>query len=184
MLGPSPLPGSSLLPCPSPLPGPSPPSSPTKSFHFSSTGESDDWDTPLQVEHGELLPQVKTPPVRFGLSEAWKLTCLTESQVALDKGGILQGKSWAQIQLEDEEKVESLVQQFRHTPFLCYFDTESLARYGRRSLVKRRHDQNQEAAGLLPLLDHHEDDHEDLRQEAEPVCTRKRRAFRMASRCQ
>ncbi|MEQ2209440.1 hypothetical protein XENOCAPTIV_030140 [Xenoophorus captivus] len=37
------------------------------------------------------------------------------------------GKSWTQIQQEDEERVERLVQQFRLGRFICYFDTESLA---------------------------------------------------------
>lgn len=38
------------------------------------------------------------------------------------------GKTWAQIEQEDEEKVEHLVQQFRRGRFICYFDSESLAR--------------------------------------------------------
>jgi len=142
-----------------------------------------------------LCPQIKTPPVQLGQSEAWKLTCLTESQVEVDDqvytrqlnsalrtlpgdGGwshrlgsarrtlpadsgpsqqtdpslgalppsyrclpieevrpcppyipeSFRGKTLAQIEREDEEKVESLVQQFRQPAFLCYFDTESLAR--------------------------------------------------------
>jgi len=55
-------------------------------------------------------------------------------------------------------------------------------RYGRRSLAKRRREQDQEAesaAQLFPLLDHH-DDNDD------PECTRKMkpREFRLASRCQ
>lgn len=39
------------------------------------------------------------------------------------------GKTWAQIEQEDEEKVDKLVQQFRQQRFICYFDSESLARY-------------------------------------------------------
>lgn len=39
------------------------------------------------------------------------------------------GKTWAQIEQEDEEKVEKLVKQFRKEKFVCYFDSESLARY-------------------------------------------------------
>lgn len=55
-------------------------------------------------------------------------------------------------------------------------------RYGRRSLAKRRCDQNQEAenaAQFFPLLDQH-DDNDDQE------CTRKMktREFRLASRCQ
>lgn len=38
------------------------------------------------------------------------------------------GKTWAQIQQEDEERVERLVRQFRRQTFTCYFDSESLAR--------------------------------------------------------
>lgn len=38
------------------------------------------------------------------------------------------GKTWTQIEQEDEEKVERLVGQFRRGRFICYFDTESLAR--------------------------------------------------------
>nr|XP_019963289.1 PREDICTED: DBF4-type zinc finger-containing protein 2 isoform X2 [Paralichthys olivaceus]XP_019963290.1 PREDICTED: DBF4-type zinc finger-containing protein 2 isoform X2 [Paralichthys olivaceus]XP_019963291.1 PREDICTED: DBF4-type zinc finger-containing protein 2 isoform X2 [Paralichthys olivaceus] len=38
------------------------------------------------------------------------------------------GKTWAQIEQEDEEKVERLVGQFRRGRFICYFDSESLAR--------------------------------------------------------
>lgn len=43
------------------------------------------------------------------------------------------GKTWAQIEQEDEEKVEKLVQQFRREKFICYFDSESLARYRNRT---------------------------------------------------
>lgn len=43
------------------------------------------------------------------------------------------GKTWAQIEQEDEEKVENLVQQFRKERFICYFDSESLARYRNRN---------------------------------------------------
>lgn len=38
------------------------------------------------------------------------------------------GKTWTQIEQEDEERVEKLVQQFRREGFICYFDSESLAR--------------------------------------------------------
>lgn len=38
------------------------------------------------------------------------------------------GKTWTQIEQEDEEKVDKLVRQFRRGRFVCYFDTESLAR--------------------------------------------------------
>lgn len=38
------------------------------------------------------------------------------------------GKTWAQIEKEDEARVERLVGQFRRGRFICYFDSESLAR--------------------------------------------------------
>ncbi|XP_010777874.1 DBF4-type zinc finger-containing protein 2 isoform X2 [Notothenia coriiceps] len=87
------------------------------------------------------------------------------------------GKSWNQIHLEDEEQVERLVRQFRGGAFLCYFDSESLARYGRRrSQIQKGGGENLEAEsdpGFQPLLDG--DEH---------VCVRRRRGFRVASRCQ
>lgn len=38
------------------------------------------------------------------------------------------GKTWTQIEQEDEDRVEKLVCQFRRGTFICYFDSESLAR--------------------------------------------------------
>ncbi|XP_056157514.1 DBF4-type zinc finger-containing protein 2 [Lampris incognitus] len=92
------------------------------------------------------------------------------------------GKTWAQIEREDEEKVESLVQQFRQGRFICYFDTESLARYGRRSHNRKGHDTKEEARSepdVLPLLEH--DEEVTPRVKTKPG---KRRVFRLASRCQ
>ncbi|XP_074483287.1 DBF4-type zinc finger-containing protein 2 isoform X2 [Sebastes fasciatus] len=91
------------------------------------------------------------------------------------------GKTWTQIEQEDEEKVEKLVRQFRRGRFICYFDTESLARCGRRSQNKGCAD-NKEAepdTGVLPLLDGDDDDSAYVMRRR-----RKRRAFRVASRCQ
>ncbi|KAM8722305.1 DBF4-type zinc finger-containing protein 2 isoform 2-T2 [Acanthopagrus schlegelii] len=92
------------------------------------------------------------------------------------------GKTWTQIEQEDEEKVERLVRQFRRDRFICYFDSESLARYGRRSQNKKGRADNQEVepdGGALPLLDGDEDDSAYVRRRR-----RRRRAFRVASRCQ
>ncbi|XP_029986448.1 DBF4-type zinc finger-containing protein 2 [Sphaeramia orbicularis] len=88
------------------------------------------------------------------------------------------GKTWAQIEQEDEEKVGKLIRQFRQGPLLCYFDSESLARYGRRSHKKGRGgmEKAEPAAGVMPLLDQDEDDSAHVR--------RRRRGFRVASRCQ
>ncbi|XP_041638000.1 DBF4-type zinc finger-containing protein 2 [Cheilinus undulatus] len=86
------------------------------------------------------------------------------------------GKTWAQVEQEDEDKVERLVRQFRREKFICYFDSESLARYGRRSL-KRKACEDKEV--VLPLLDNEEDDQSSHRRRK-----RRRRSFRLASRCQ
>ncbi|KAK2857265.1 hypothetical protein Q5P01_006000 [Channa striata] len=91
------------------------------------------------------------------------------------------GKTWTQIEQEDEERVERLVRQFRRGGFVCYFDSESLARYGRRSQNKKRCTDNKNVEldpGVLPLLDRDDDS----------VYLRRRRmrmrGFRLASRCQ
>ncbi|XP_008298596.1 DBF4-type zinc finger-containing protein 2 [Stegastes partitus] len=92
------------------------------------------------------------------------------------------GKSWAQIEQEDEEKVERLVQQFRRGRFLCYFDSESLARYGRRNKNKGR-GQSKEAEpdpGVLPLLEQPDSDSVYVRRKRRG----RTRSCRLASRCQ
>ncbi|XP_026185233.1 DBF4-type zinc finger-containing protein 2 isoform X2 [Mastacembelus armatus] len=88
------------------------------------------------------------------------------------------GKSWAQIEKEDEDRVEKLVRQFRRGRYICYFDSESLARYGRRSQNKKGCDEKKAGSdtGVLPLLERDADDSVYVR--------RKRRSFRVASRCQ
>ncbi|KAM6958002.1 uncharacterized protein LKV04_022140 [Tautogolabrus adspersus] len=90
------------------------------------------------------------------------------------------GKTWAQVEQEDEDKVEQLVRQFRGEKFICYFDSESLARYGRGRLKKKGCVKAKEAVpnnDVLPLLDHEEGDSADNRRS-------RRRSFRVASRCQ
>nr|XP_040037749.1 DBF4-type zinc finger-containing protein 2 isoform X4 [Gasterosteus aculeatus aculeatus] len=83
------------------------------------------------------------------------------------------GKTWTQIEQEDEGRVDKLVRQFRRGQFICYFDTESLAMYGRRGENKEEEPTN----SILPLLDCNDN--------ASPyVRRRKGRAFRVASRCQ
>ncbi|RVE75554.1 hypothetical protein OJAV_G00017950 [Oryzias javanicus] len=84
------------------------------------------------------------------------------------------GKSWVQIEKEDEEKVDKLVQQFRQGRFICYFDTESLARYGRRSQSTKKPGENVRVK-VLSLLEHDSDD---------ITYVKRRRPFRTASRCQ
>ncbi|KAM4559567.1 DBF4-type zinc finger-containing protein 2 [Odontesthes bonariensis] len=86
------------------------------------------------------------------------------------------GKTWIQIEQEDEERVERLVQQFRRGRFMCYFDTESLARYGRRSQSKKRLSENRGVEpAVLPLVDMDDGD---------SAYVRRRRSFRLAARCQ
>ncbi|KAG7232487.1 hypothetical protein INR49_008781 [Caranx melampygus] len=93
------------------------------------------------------------------------------------------GKNWTQIEQEDEEKVEELVRQFRRGRFICYFDSESLARYGRRGHKKKGcgDDKGEDPhTGVLPLLGHDDNDSVYERRRRR----RRRRSFRMASRCQ
>uniref|UniRef100_A0AAV2MFX2 Uncharacterized protein n=1 Tax=Knipowitschia caucasica TaxID=637954 RepID=A0AAV2MFX2_KNICA len=80
------------------------------------------------------------------------------------------GKSWAQIEEEDEARVLKLVQQFKTGVRTCYFDSESLARYGQRG-----YDQT---PALLPLCEPDED--------LEPRKRRRKRRYNYsrAARCQ
>ncbi|KAM8872358.1 DBF4-type zinc finger-containing protein 2 [Synchiropus picturatus] len=86
------------------------------------------------------------------------------------------GKSWAQIEREDEEKITRMIQQFRRQQFVCYFDSESLARYG-----KHRHKK-------MEAVDYQELDPEpSLDEEDRPLVVRRKKrlkSFRLASRCQ
>ncbi|XP_075897912.1 DBF4-type zinc finger-containing protein 2 isoform X1 [Nelusetta ayraudi] len=161
---------------------------------------SDDWDSALQVEL--QTPNQVSRSTRQELTCLMDLQVLLEDQVYQDQlhstlhlsgSGAKQdqapplesrhvpesfrGKSWAQIQQEDEEKVERLVRQFRRHTFTCYFDSESLARYGRRRLGRKGRVQEEEVAP--PPLD--VQDEEDV----VGVARRKRgRGFTVASRCQ
>ncbi|KAG5852285.1 DBF4-type zinc finger-containing protein 2 [Anguilla anguilla] len=96
------------------------------------------------------------------------------------------GKTWSQIMYEDDLKIESMVREFREGHFRCYFETESLAKYGKRSKkgkIQKEHPEDEEwgCGDILPLMDHPEE---------EPVCHRVlrrragRRTWRLASRCQ
>lgn len=120
------------------------------------------------------------------------------------------GKSWAQIEEEDEEKVEKLVQQFRKDKFICYFDSESLARYTEQWLglvseskhlhsllldskqtnvlirFGRRSHKKEKGYEMVVVAD---GDFLPLVEQCEPdgsecVKKTKRRMFKMASRCQ
>ncbi|XP_068165064.1 DBF4-type zinc finger-containing protein 2 isoform X2 [Antennarius striatus] len=180
----------------------------SESSHFSipvsMETQSDDWDSPVQG----VLRQTAVPGDR---TEEAELSRLMDAQVELEDqvysqqlhdtlqkerrpgGGVappthahvpgpFNGKSWAQIRLEDEERVERLVRQFRQEAFVCYFDSESLARYGRRSRSKKRCGQDEGAepdTGILPLLDCNDEDSRTFKRRR-----RKGRGLRVASRCQ
>ncbi|XP_077370450.1 DBF4-type zinc finger-containing protein 2 [Festucalex cinctus] len=95
-------------------------------------------------------------------------------EVPKDLPESFRGKTWSQIEEEDEKKVDDLVRQFRQDRFVCYFDSESLARCGTRSKTVNGPDQTvaDSGIGVFPLLDHIEEE------------VPRRRDFRMASRCQ
>ncbi|XP_074520512.1 DBF4-type zinc finger-containing protein 2 [Halichoeres trimaculatus] len=186
----------------------------TESFHLSipvsTETSSDDWDSPVQPSHTpvqvsqtqrrdlthlmdcqvELEDQVYSYQLDFALhsEQAEGRTKQDQGFWTLPIDEILpapqhipesfRGKTWAQVEQEDEQRVEKLVRQFRGEKFLCYFDSESLARYGRR---RRKKALEIKEAGphtdFLPLLEHVQEDSAHVRR-------RKRRGFRVASRCQ
>ncbi|KAJ8254998.1 hypothetical protein GJAV_G00199750 [Gymnothorax javanicus] len=87
---------------------------------------------------------------------------------------------------EDDLKIESMVRDFREGRFRCYFESESLAKYGKRSKkgeIQKDHlvDEDWICGNVLPLMDHPEEEavcHGVLQQRAG------RRTLRLASRCQ
>ncbi|KAL4608922.1 DBF4-type zinc finger-containing protein 2 [Arapaima gigas] len=97
------------------------------------------------------------------------------------------GKTWSQIMYEDDLKIEAMVREFREGRFRCYFETDSIAKFGKKSDKRKSQKggmaQEEEWAGenVLDFNEHPED---------EPVCDRvlrKRtgpRMWRLASRCQ
>ncbi|XP_019716264.1 DBF4-type zinc finger-containing protein 2 isoform X2 [Hippocampus comes] len=169
----------------------------TDSFHVSlprSLQTQSDWDSPGQVD--SCVPPVQTPlrdfshltDVRVDLTDqvySHQLESVLHSKRRPVQHGVcrteprevpesFKGKTWSQIEEEDEKKVDDLVRQFRQGRFVCYFDSESLARCGTRSKNVNGPDQTaaESDMGLLPLLDHDEEE------------VPRRRDFRMASRCQ
>ncbi|XP_075951142.1 DBF4-type zinc finger-containing protein 2 [Anarhichas minor] len=174
--------------------------------------QSDDWDSPVQRRQtlGDTPVQVTQVggqdlsglmDVQVDLEDqvySYQLDSALHSEARQDQGfwslpieevlpapehipESFRGKTWTQIEQDDEGKVEKLVRQFRRGRFICYFDTESLARYGRRSQNKGggENKEVEPAIGVLPLLDGDDDDSTYVRSRR-----RKRRAFRVASRCQ
>ncbi|XP_062302519.1 DBF4-type zinc finger-containing protein 2 [Osmerus eperlanus] len=182
----------------------------TDSFHLSlpaslceGSGDSEDWDGPVQVAleqcggDGRALTCLMGAQVSLeeqGYSS--RLASALHPAGALREPNIEEilpapphippsflGKTWTQVLLEDEMKVEAMVREFRQGHYFCYFDSESLARCGRRSGDRKGRSRDREGrgqsmgeAGILSLAEHDDD----------PECTRRRsgRSFRMASRCQ
>ncbi|XP_051910592.1 DBF4-type zinc finger-containing protein 2 isoform X2 [Hippocampus zosterae] len=170
----------------------------TGSFHASlprSLQTQSDWDSPGQVD--SRVPPVQTPlrdfshltDVRVDLTDqvySHQLESVLRGERRPVRRGVFRtgprevpesfkGKTWSQIEEEDEKKVDDLVRQFRRGRFVCYFDSESLARCGTRSKNVNGPDQTaaeSDDVALLPLLDRDEEE------------VPRRRDFRMASRCQ
>lgn len=120
------------------------------------------------------------------------------------------GKTWAQVMQEDDLKIDSLVKEFREGHFRCYFDTESLARYGkhRRRKTRKQTRKSQpedkatsavECTDVVPLMEHTEEDvaidqeqeQQQQSQQQQPALPQKeqtaqprKRYYRLASRCQ
>ncbi|XP_051986779.1 DBF4-type zinc finger-containing protein 2 isoform X1 [Xyrauchen texanus] len=101
------------------------------------------------------------------------------------------GKTWTQVMFEDDMKIDSIVREFQQGQFHCYFDSESLARFGKHH-KKRRKYRNQgkkakadsagwEPADILPLMEHNE---EDPKLPAVLLKRTRQKLFRIASRCQ
>ncbi|XP_061693398.1 DBF4-type zinc finger-containing protein 2 isoform X2 [Syngnathoides biaculeatus] len=173
----------------------------TDSFHVSlphSLQTQSDWDSPGQVESCAPLVQTHVRDLSHLTDVQVDLTDQVYSQqlesALCSKHGTVQhgvfttvprevpkhlpesfrGKTWAQIEEEDEKKVDDLVRQFRQGRFVCYFDSESLARYGTRNKEENGPGDTVAESNMdvFPFLNDHEDE----------VPTK--RDFRMASRCQ
>ncbi|XP_052455153.1 uncharacterized protein LOC128015388 [Carassius gibelio] len=101
------------------------------------------------------------------------------------------GKTLTQVMFEDDMKIDSIVKEFQQGQFRCYFDSESLARFGKHR-KKRRKKKNQdkkekvdnagsEPTDILPLMDHNE---EDPKHSAILLKKSRHKIYRLASRCQ
>lgn len=165
------------------------------SLHFSlpvSMETQTDWDVEVQdfKDQSEAPPGVETLlEMKVDVEQDYteQLQWVLENEGKEGKGGFLdrpiesvfpapqfvppsfRGKSWSQIEKEDEARVLKLVQQFKSGVRTCYFESESLCRFGWHGYRTKT------TPEMLPLFDHEE--------EEEPR-KRKRRSFRMASRCQ
>ncbi|KAI4880667.1 hypothetical protein NFI96_013457, partial [Prochilodus magdalenae] len=181
---------------------------------LSESKDSEDWDNTLQVtmkkntaedKHLACLMQVhinledqeyKThldtalnTVLESEETEPWETKESKVEEIIPDLPHVPQsfvGKTWAQVMFEDDLKVDCMVKEFRQGQFRCYFDSESLAAFGKHCR-KRRKNRNQEKKAdyadckdVIPLVEHHEEE-----PEHPPVIKKtRRRIYRMASRCQ
>ncbi|XP_061834651.1 DBF4-type zinc finger-containing protein 2 isoform X2 [Nerophis lumbriciformis] len=159
--------GDSLITCPQ---------EETESFHISppqSLQTHSDWDSPVQMQSHV---QTQLDSVLHSEQRVAQVFCGVPEEETIPQHfpESFRGKTWTQIEAEDKKKVDELVLQFRQGRFVCCFDSESLARFGTGSKHRSRRGQTEAASDIvfLPLLNTHEEE------------VRKRRCFRMASRCQ
>ncbi|XP_067315367.1 DBF4-type zinc finger-containing protein 2 [Pseudorasbora parva] len=100
------------------------------------------------------------------------------------------GKTWTQVMFEDDMKIDSIVRELQQGQFRCYFDSESLAMFGKH-IKKRKKNKNQdkkeqedtagwEPTDIMPLMEHNE---EDPKHSAVLLRARQKK-YRLASRCQ
>ncbi|KAL2102780.1 hypothetical protein ACEWY4_001948 [Coilia grayii] len=117
------------------------------------------------------------------------------------------GKTWTQVMQEKDQKIENMVKEFREGRFRSYFDTESLACYGKHRRKKKRpktrdaepqskfddvdvdgdDDGDDNCGEVLPLLEHSEEDVVEQQPQPPPVeetAQPQKRIFRLAARCQ
>ncbi|XP_061760625.1 DBF4-type zinc finger-containing protein 2 isoform X2 [Nerophis ophidion] len=148
----------------------------TESFHISppqSLQTHSDWDSPVQMQSHV---QTQLDSVLRSEQRAAQVFCGVPGEETIPQHlpESFRGKTWTQIEAEDEKKVDELVLQFRQGRFVCCFDSESLARVGtgRKHRSRRGHTEAVSNMVFLPLLNTDEEE------------VRKRRCFRMASRCQ
>ncbi|XP_051997237.1 uncharacterized protein LOC127654201 [Xyrauchen texanus] len=101
------------------------------------------------------------------------------------------GKTWTEVMFEEDMKIDSIVREFQHGQFRCYFDSDSLAMFGKHS-KKRKKNRNQdkkektdtagwEPVDMLPLMEHNE---EDPKLPAVLLRRKRQKMYRLASRCQ
>lgn len=101
------------------------------------------------------------------------------------------GKTWTQVMFEDDMKIDSIVKELQQGQFRCYFDSESLARFGKHSKKRRKNNKQDktkkadtagcEPTDILPLLEHND---EDLSHPVVLFKSTRHKIYRQTSRCQ